>query len=62
MTNKASFQSLPDYQLIVDNSSEEDLQKGFSVMKTHYKDEPHSPLMKVISEFRVAFSVDEKAG
>lgn len=60
MNNKASFASLPDYHLIVNYPSEEDLQKGFSAMKGHYKDEPHSPLMKMVSDFRVAFSVDEK--
>ena len=60
MNNKASFANLPDYHLIVDYPSEEDLQKGFSGMKEHYRDEPHSPLMEMVSDFRVAFSVDEK--
>jgi len=59
MSNKASFERLPDFHLIVDYPSEEDLQKGFHAMKAHYKHEPHSPLMRMVSEFRVAFSVDE---
>jgi hypothetical protein len=28
-------------------------------MKEHYRNEPNSPLMKMVSEFKVAFSVDE---
>ncbi|MGJ8678672.1 MAG: DUF6614 family protein [Akkermansiaceae bacterium] len=60
MDNKASFQSLPDYHLIVDYASEEDLQKGFNAMKPHYKDKPHSPLMSMVSDFKVAFSSDEE--
>lgn len=60
MNDKANFEALPDYHLIVDYESEEDLQKGFQGMKNHYKEEPHSPLMKMVSEFKVAFSVDEK--
>ncbi|MES2661328.1 MAG: DUF6614 family protein [Verrucomicrobiota bacterium] len=60
MNNKASFENLPDYHLIVDYPSEEGLQKGFNGMKKHYRGEPHSLLMKMVSDFRVAFSVDEK--
>ncbi len=59
MTNKASFESLPDYHLIVDYASQNDLEKGSNVMKTHYKDEPHLSMMKMVSEFKVAFSEDE---
>lgn len=59
MTNKASFESLPDFHLIVDYDSEEDLQRGFAGMKKHYKKEPHSPLMKLVSDLKVAFSTDE---
>ncbi len=61
MSNKASFESLPDYHLIVDYESEEDLKKGFEAMKEHYQSEPHSPLMKMVADFKVAFSCDEKA-
>jgi len=60
MHDKASFENLPDYQLIVDYSSEENLQKGFNGMKAHYRNEPHSLLMTMVSDFRVAFSIDEK--
>ena len=60
MNNKASFKDLPDYHLIVDYPNEEALQKGFSGMKEHYRDVPHSPLMKMVSDFRVAFSVDDE--
>ncbi|MGJ8644486.1 MAG: DUF6614 family protein [Luteolibacter sp.] len=59
MTNKASFDTLPDYHLIVDYASEEDLQKGFKGMKSQYKEEPHSPLMTMVSNFKVTFSTDE---
>lgn len=59
MNNKASFEGLPDYHLIVDYPSEEVLQKGFLGMKEHYKSEPHSPLMSMVADFKVAFSIDE---
>lgn len=62
MTNKAGFESLPDYHLIVDYPSEEDLQKGFRAMKQHYRDEPHNSLMTMVSGFQVAFSVDMGRG
>lgn len=60
MNNKASFEGLPDYHLIVDYSSEDDLKKGFNGMKENYRNEPHSPLMSMVSDFKVAFSIDEK--
>ena len=60
MNNKVSFENLPDYHLIVDYRSKEDLQRGFEEMKKHYKNKPHSPLMKMVSDFKVAFSIDEK--
>lgn len=59
MTNKVSFDTLPDYHLIVDYASEEDLRKEFKGMKAHYKNEPHSPLMTMVSNFKVTFSTDE---
>ncbi len=49
----------PDYHLIVDYPSGDDLRKGFESMKAHYRDKPHSPLMKMVSDFKVAFSIDE---
>jgi hypothetical protein len=39
MKDKASFTSLPDYHLIVDYPTEQDLQNGFAEMKAHYKNE-----------------------
>lgn len=59
LTNKASFQDLPDFQLITDYASEEDLQTAFRHMKAHYREEPHAPLMRMVSIFRVSFSSDE---
>lgn len=59
MTNKASFADLPDFHLIVDYRMEADLQLAFQNMKDGYRHEPHSPLMKMVSIFRVAFSKDE---
>lgn len=59
MTNKASFGDLPDFHLIVDYASEADIQRAFQNMKAHYREEPHAPLMKMVSTFRVAFSKDE---
>lgn len=58
MKNKASFQDLPDYHLLVDYDSEEDIQEAFKEMKRIYKEEPHASLMRMVSVFRVAFSTD----
>jgi hypothetical protein len=59
LTNKASFQDLPDFQLIVDYASDEELQAAFRHMKALYREKPHSPLMAMVSVFRVSFSKDE---
>ncbi len=61
MSNKASFEALPDFHLIVDYASEEELRKGFEGMKERYREEPHGPLMSMVSDFKVAFSSDEEA-
>ncbi|MGF1655867.1 MAG: DUF6614 family protein [Verrucomicrobiales bacterium] len=61
LTDKASFQELRDFHLIVDYENAEDLQDAFNLMKQHYKDAPHAPLMKMVAEFRVAFSRDVHA-
>ena len=29
-------------------------------MKNHYREEPHAPLMEIVSEFLVAFSEDDE--
>jgi hypothetical protein len=60
LTDKASFQELPDFQLIVDYASEDDLQAAFRHMKGRYREEPHAPLMRMVSTFRVSFSRDEQ--
>lgn len=58
MKNKATFQEIPDFHLIVDYDTEEDLQAAFQEMKKSYQEEPHAPLMNMVSEFKVAFSTD----
>lgn len=58
MTNKGSFKEMPDYHLIVDYESVEDVQEAFKEMKRTYKNDPHAPLMRMVSDFRVAFSTD----
>jgi hypothetical protein len=58
MKDKATFQGIPDYHLIVDYDSAVDLQEAFNEMKRRYKEAPHAPLMGIVSEFRVAFSTD----
>lgn len=58
MTDKASFEDLPDFHLIVDYNSEEERHRAFLQMKQCFRDEPHAPLMTMVSTFRVAFSTD----
>ncbi len=56
MTDKASFPDLPDYHFIADYETEADGERAIERMKKRYKDKPHASLMKMVSEFRVAFS------
>lgn len=56
MTNKATFQEMSDFHLIVDYASEADLQHAFGEMKRTYREEPHLTLMRMVTNFRVAFS------
>lgn len=56
MTNKASFPELTDYHFIADYATDADGKSAMENMKKRYKDEPHSSLMRIVSEFRVAFS------
>jgi hypothetical protein len=56
MTNKATFQEMSDYHLIVDYASDADLQHAFAEMKRTYREEPHLTLMRMVTNFRVAFS------
>lgn len=58
--NKATFQELPDYHLMVDYRDEQDRGKAFESMKKFAKSEPHSSLMRMVSDFKVAFSIDER--
>ncbi|BCX46756.1 hypothetical protein HAHE_06640 [Haloferula helveola] len=60
--NKASFDELPDYQMIVDYASEADLQAAFATMKSRFREDPHRPLMTMVEGFRVAFSHDATTG
>ncbi len=59
MVDKASFKDLPDFHLIVDYESADTLKQGFEYMSKHFKEEPHKILMTMVSDFRVAFSVDD---
>ncbi|MEO0793984.1 MAG: hypothetical protein AAFX93_02415 [Verrucomicrobiota bacterium] len=59
MNNKTSFSELPDFHLIVDYESEEDLKAAFGKMSGEYTKKPHSPLMSMVGDFKVSFSVDE---
>ena len=56
MTNKASFSDLPDYHFVADYASEADQQTAMKEMQKRYREEPHASLMRMVSEFRVAFS------
>lgn len=58
MTNKASFPDFPDYHSIVDYRNESDRTEAMERMKKRYREEPHASLMKMVSDFRVAFSED----
>ncbi|WP_309387720.1 hypothetical protein [Cerasicoccus frondis] len=58
MTNKASFPDLPDYHFIADYQSEADGDEAMSRMKLRMNEEPHASLMKMVSDFRVAFSTE----
>lgn len=56
MTNNASFPDLPDYPFIANYKSEADGIIAMERMKQRFHEEPHASLMRMISEFRVAFS------
>jgi hypothetical protein len=60
MTRQVSFETLPDFHLIVDYASEDDLNSAFEAMRAHATTEPHASLMKMVANFKVAFSVDEE--
>ena len=58
MKDKASAQDIPDYHFIADYASVEDRTKALKDMATRYREEPHASLMRIVSEFRVAFADD----
>lgn len=58
MKDKASAQDIPDYHFIADYASAENGTKALADMATRYREEPHASLMRIVSEFRVAFSDD----
>ena len=61
-TDKGSFKELPDFHVIVDYESEQDLKDAFEQMKGSFLSEPHKSLMGMVSNFKVAFSHDELGG
>jgi hypothetical protein len=49
----------PEYQIICDYASGEELKKGFEGMKhDRWRQDPHAGMMELVGEFRVAFSED----
>ena len=54
--NKASFPDLPDYHFAARYHSKDDQAKAMADMSTRFNQEPHLSLMKITSDFRVAFS------
>jgi len=58
MKDQASAPDIPDYHFIADYASIEDRTKALKDMATRYREEPHASLMRIVSEFRVAFADD----
>jgi hypothetical protein len=60
ITNPASFQGLPRFQLIVDYVSQQQLDDSFAFMSDGNRvgNPPHGRIMKLVSDFRVSFSQD----
>ncbi len=58
MKDKASSQEIPDYHFIADYASAEDGTIALKDLATRYREEPHASLMRIVSDFRVAFSDD----
>jgi len=58
MNDKASAQDILDYHFIADYASADDRDRALANMATRYREEPHASLMRIVSEFRVAFSDD----
>ena len=62
MKDKASAKDILDYHFIADYATLADRDKAIADMATRYREEPHASLMRIVSEFRVAFSDDLIAG
>ena len=60
ITNPASFPELPQFQLIVDYHSPQQLNESFAFMKSagRIAAPPHGEIMESVSIFKVAFSED----
>ncbi len=54
--DKASFPELSDFYFIANYRCKVDQDKAMGSMKNEYGKEPHLSLMKMVKEFRVAFS------
>jgi len=55
-TSTGSFSELPQFHITVDYPSEEAMSLGMVAVKKTYKQAPHSPLMTMVKDFKVAFS------
>lgn len=57
--SKVGRGEMPEYQIICDYSSGDDLTKGFEGMRPdRWNQDPHAGMMEMVETFRVAFSVD----
>lgn len=57
--SKPDSGDMPEYQIICDYASGDDLKKGFEGMRRdRWKQYPHGSMMEMVGEFRVAFSTD----
>jgi hypothetical protein len=60
ITDPASFQGLPRFQLIVDYASQQQLDDSLAFMRSDNRvgNPPHGQIMNLVSDFRVSFSRD----
>jgi hypothetical protein len=57
--SNADSGDMPEYQVICDYASDDDLKMGFEGMRPdRWKQDPHAGMMEMVAEFRVAFSED----
>lgn len=59
-TNSGSFPELPEFHITVNYDSEEAMHDGMKAVKEIYKEAPHAPLMKMVKDFKVAFSKEHE--